>query len=68
MGLLVSWINIVGFTKWTCLGGGGKTGDYSSPPGSVLTLIRVKNGRLLGLKRLSIVPIKVNTKYPNTGH
>ena len=30
-------------------------------PGSGLTLIRAKNGRLLGQKRLSIVLIKVNT-------
>ena len=44
----------------------GAWGYY--PPDSGLTLIRARNGRLLGQKRLSIVLIKANKKYPNTGH
>ena len=34
----------------------------------IYILIRARNGRLLGQKRLSIVLIKANEKYPNTGH
>ena len=60
MGLLVSGIHIVGLIKWTYLE--GQKGGLP-PPGSGLTVIRAKNGRLLGQKRLSIVLIKVNTKY-----
>ena len=47
-------------------GGGAEWG--TTAPGSGLTLIRAKNGRLLGPKRLSIVLIKANTKYQITGH
>ena len=40
----------------------------TTAPGFGLTLIRAINGRLLGQKRILLVHIKVNTKYPNTGH
>ena len=40
----------------------------TTAPGSGLTLIRAINGRILEQKRISLVHIKGNTKYPNIGH